>query len=870
MTRARRLAALAAVVTLLCMAWASQAGALASAGGAWVWQNPLPFGWDLSNVRFSDEQHAWATTYIGGVVLRSDDAGQTWQPSFTGVDGAMTSMSFPDESHGFVLYTETSGYGGADVVASTADGGATWTKRVYPPRQYGGLFDQTLDFVDGDYGWMTGGWRSAGARRATPALLSTTDGGATWTPHRLPGGDLAAVDFVDRLHGWVTTWADQILVTADGGRTWARRSLGLRGQWVDLRAVTADGAWALVGGSVLLRTTDGGRHWTRSLRTGQSWLAGFATAGLDEAWLVDSNDRLGAVIGGEVPNPNSSVALHHTTDGGATWATTWLGQDFAGSDLAASPGGIVLGVGPAIWRSADHGATWGRLNGNGDHSLYDVAFVDATHGWAVGDRADTLAWADPGELFGAILHTADGVRWVQQPIPPGPSLLAVSFADADHGWAVGAHGRVLRTTDGGATWTAAPRAGDLSLHDVQFLDQQNGWALGYTDRYQSLVLRTVDGGDTWAQTSLARSQEASSVQFVSATHGWLAGDVYNGTDAGAPLLLETTDGGLTWVRRTAGQRGFSRVTFVDADHGWLLQEGKNNLGSVLRTTDGGATWAEAALPGIQYNHAGSLSFADADHGWAVGDRIWKTEDGGATWAIEPAQVAPWFMDWTLEAVAAVPGGAAWAVGDGGRILSTVDTTADTAAPQTVDDGDRVWHDRDVTVHLHAADVGGGAVARTEYRVDGESTWHEGDAATLGAPADHYGDGVHTLRYRSVDDSGNVERTRICPILIDTAAPWAGADNEPTVRRGHKVSLRYDLEDNLSPSVWVTVRIYRAFFFGSAKLVRTLHVGLQGVGANRRLRFRCTLRRGTYSWIVYATDLAGNEFVPWASESLTVR
>ena len=871
-TRSRLLAAFAAVVALMCLAWAPQAGALASAGGAWVWQNPLPFGWDLSNIQFSDAQHAWATTYIGGVVLHSADAGQTWQPSFTDVDGAMTSMSFPDGSHGSVLYTQTSGYGGADVVASTADGGATWTKRVFSPGQYGSLTD--VDFVDADYGWMSGDWRSAGARNATPALLFTTDGGTTWKARRLPGGRLDGVDFVDRLHGWVTTEAGEILVTADGGHTWERRNLGLRAQWVDLRVMTPDDAWALVArptsDSILLRTTDGGRNWTRCLRTGLSWSAGFAAAGPGEAWWATIDDVLGAVIGGEVPSPNPSVALHHTTDGGVTWATTWLGQDFADSDLAASPDGVVLGVGPAVWRSADHGATWARLNGNGDHTLHDVTFVDAAHGWAVGDRADTLNWADPMDPFGAILHTSDGVRWVQQPIAAGPPLWAVSFADADHGWAVGLHGRVLRTADGGDTWTAAPRVGDLALYDVDFPDQQNGWALGITDRFQSFVLRTADGGDSWTRTSLAPSQEASSVQFVSATHGWLAGDVYDGTDAGASLLLETTDGGLTWVRRTAGRRGFSRVSFVDADHGWLLQEGKNNLGSVLRTTDGGATWAEAKLPGIQYNHAAGLTFADAEHGWAVGDRIWKTEDGGATWSFEPAQVAPWFMSDGLEAVAAAPGGAVWAVGPGGRILSTVDTAADTAAPQTVDDGDRVWHSGDVTVHLRAADVGGGAVTRTEYRVDGESTWHTGDAVTLEAPADHFGDGVHAVRYRSVDDAGNVERTRICPILIDTSAPWAGASNEPTVRRGHRVSLKYALEDNLSPSLWVTVRIYHNFFFDPGKPLRTLRVGLQSVGTHRQFRFRCTLPRGFYQWTVSATDLAGNTFVPWAPEFLMVR
>ena len=47
--------------------------------------------------------------------------------------------------------------------------------------------------------------------------------------------------------------------------------------------------------------------------------------------------------------------------------------------------------------------------------------------------------------------TAYGLTWAV-PRPVGTSLRGVAFADADHGWAVGDFGTVLRTADGGATW----------------------------------------------------------------------------------------------------------------------------------------------------------------------------------------------------------------------------------------------------------------------------------------------------------------------------------------------------------------------------------------------------------------------------------
>ena len=203
----RLLVTLASLLLLAFCVLASPAVALAPAGGGWVWQNPLPFGWDLDDVTFVDAAHAWATTYVGGVVMRSSDAGQTWQPSFTSVDGAAAESSFVDGLHGAVVYTQTTGYGGADVVAITADGGSTWTTRLFRGRIYNGVYD--VDFVDPDHGWLASG----------SGLYASDDGGATWA-RRNTTTWLDGVDFVDAQHGWVTSGSSRVLVTSDGGVTW--------------------------------------------------------------------------------------------------------------------------------------------------------------------------------------------------------------------------------------------------------------------------------------------------------------------------------------------------------------------------------------------------------------------------------------------------------------------------------------------------------------------------------------------------------------------------------------------------------------------------------------------------------------------------
>jgi hypothetical protein len=98
---------------------------------------------------------------------------------------------------------------------------------------------------------------------------------------------------------------------------------------------------------------------------------------------------------------------------------------------------------------------------------------------------------------------------------------------------------------------------------------------------------------------------------------------------------------------------------------------------------------------------------------------------------------------------------------------------------TVTGADVVWHDAAVTLSFAAADnAGGSGVAYTQYSFNAGKTWTKGVTVTIAAPADHGGDGVHAIAYRSIDDSGNVEATRSCKVRIDTTAP-ATTDNAGT-------------------------------------------------------------------------------------------
>ncbi|MBA4285007.1 MAG: hypothetical protein C0434_05690 [Xanthomonadaceae bacterium] len=100
---------------------------------------------------------------------------------------------------------------------------------------------------------------------------------------------------------------------------------------------------------------------------------------------------------------------------------------------------------------------------------------------------------------GHILVSADAKDWKQVAAPVDALLTSVTFADAEHGWAVGHDASILATTDGGNTWTLQHFQPDLGkpLFDVLFLDPQNGLAVGA----YGLMLATQDGGASWAQVA---------------------------------------------------------------------------------------------------------------------------------------------------------------------------------------------------------------------------------------------------------------------------------------------------------------------------------------------------------------------------------
>lgn len=139
-------------------------------------------------------------------------ASQPWSGAFVPITAA-----FSDMDHG-ILVGATGNGAGAGVVATTSDGGRSWTKRLLasPP-----LFGVTMQ---GSLVLASASCRVDAPPDCLPALLRSTDGGLTWTVTR--EGGLDGVQLASGETAWATynptAYYAGVASSHDGGRTWRR------------------------------------------------------------------------------------------------------------------------------------------------------------------------------------------------------------------------------------------------------------------------------------------------------------------------------------------------------------------------------------------------------------------------------------------------------------------------------------------------------------------------------------------------------------------------------------------------------------------------------------------------------------------------
>lgn len=182
----------------------------------------------LRGVTAASDRVAWVSG-SGATMLKTEDGGATWAKQVVAADAVTARLDFRDVDaiDAKTVYALSIGNGPASRIYRSDDGGATWTLQ-FKNEDPKGFFD-AMTFWDADHGLVLGD-----SIDNTFQLLITDNGGRTWAKvpeDRLPpaldneggfagsGTNIA----VFGTHAWIGTGAgprSRVLHTPDRGKTW--------------------------------------------------------------------------------------------------------------------------------------------------------------------------------------------------------------------------------------------------------------------------------------------------------------------------------------------------------------------------------------------------------------------------------------------------------------------------------------------------------------------------------------------------------------------------------------------------------------------------------------------------------------------------
>lgn len=293
------------------------------------------------------------------------------QPS--NIKGDLVAVFFTSSTRGWIA-------GDSGFLASTTDGGKTWTK--YPLNATENINE--IYFRNDDNGYLVAGRK----------MFITRDAGRTWQETRIfRAGDFGAgtpeflsIRFSDKKRGYVIgsvmrrvrdeeVVVDSLLMrTEDGGDSWQRITVPTKTELFHLDFSGNSHGWIVGDGGVILSTVDEGRTWVKQTSGTSTPLYNVDFRDDSEGYIVG---KLGKIL--------------RTENGGATWESPSTGfrETLMRVDFADDKNGWIVGYSGNILRSTDKGRTWTLQESNTRERLYGL-YMDKKYGWAVGAKGVIL------------------------------------------------------------------------------------------------------------------------------------------------------------------------------------------------------------------------------------------------------------------------------------------------------------------------------------------------------------------------------------------------------------------------------------------------------------------------------------------------
>ncbi|MDI2595442.1 YCF48-related protein [Pseudomonas sp. 681] len=228
-------------------------------------------------------------------------------------------------------------------------------------------------------------------------ILYSDDQGTTWTQAKVPTRQLlTAVYFADDKHGWAVGHDAQILASEDGGATWTKQFEDLKREspLLDVWFKDVNSGFAVGAYGSLMATTDGGKHWDD------------VSARLDNADQFHLN-AIGAVKDAGLFIVGEQGSMFRSADWGQTWEK--LQGPYEGSLFGVIGTGqpntlLAYGLRANLYRSTDFGSTWQQValkaaRGALEFGLSGATLLDDGTIVIVGNGGSVIRSNDHGETF---------------------------------------------------------------------------------------------------------------------------------------------------------------------------------------------------------------------------------------------------------------------------------------------------------------------------------------------------------------------------------------------------------------------------------------------------------------------------------------
>jgi photosystem II stability/assembly factor-like uncharacterized protein len=298
---------------------------------------------------------------------------QPWEKLQSPVNVTLRKLCFVDSLTGWAA-------GEAGTIIRTTDGGNSWGIQNSTVQ----TFIMDIFFVNKNLGWAI---TLKDAFPFNSVLLKTTNGGVDWTAEDFPDSSelIRTVFFFDSLNGFVG--GSYIARTSDGGSTWTSSE-------IDSNMVSNFPVYKFIFLNPQFGYACGGRLdvagviW-QTINSGLNWNAQGVSA--DEVFDIYILDSLNALTLSGDPEGLFPIADLKTTNAGATWnyeALSFFGLSFAIDFRTYNEGWSASGY--KFLLTTNRGETWGEFETPDSAVVYDLQFLDARTGYAVGENGVIL------------------------------------------------------------------------------------------------------------------------------------------------------------------------------------------------------------------------------------------------------------------------------------------------------------------------------------------------------------------------------------------------------------------------------------------------------------------------------------------------